>query len=390
MKLSVAQFRAGLRAPLRTAHGTVAERHLAVLTLSDDDSGLRGHGEAAPLTSYDGVGIDDVLAGIDACRELLEDADLATVTHRTARGSLIGECARRAALPQALAAIDLALHDLAARAAELPVFKLLGAPTGDEAGAGAGGSPVSSPPAIAVNHTIAALDPAAAAREAQSALAAGFGTVKVKVGLGSEQDRARVAAVRAGGGERLAIRLDANGAWGSVEAASRALGELIPYGIELCEEPLRGAALVERLAAEVPLALALDESAAEPLALQRRCAQAICLKISRCGGIAGVIRDAARARELGYEVYLASTLDGPLGIAAALHAAALISVDRPCGLATLALFADPRDPSPAAADPLPAAAGRMAPPATPGLGDGLIAFYSHLSSPTCTEAHKSL
>lgn len=365
MKLSVAQVRAGLRAPLRTAHGTVDERPLVVLTLSDDDSGLRGHGEAAPLTSYDGVGIDDVLAGIKACRDLLEDADLATVTHRTARGSLIGECARRAALPQALAAIDLALHDLAGRAAALPVYELLGAPTGARA---TGGSRVSSPPAIAVNHTIAALDPAAAAREAQRALAAGFGTVKVKVGLGDEQDRARVAAVRAAGGERLAIRLDANGAWGSVAVARRALGELAPYGIELCEEPLRGAALVERLAAEVPLALALDESAAEPLALQRRCAQAICLKISRCGGIAGVIRDAARARELGYEVYLASTLDGPLGIAAALHASALISVDRPCGLATLALFADPHDP-------LPAAAGRMTPPRTPGLGDGLTASY---------------
>ena len=49
---------------------------------------------------------------------------------------------------------------------------------------------------------------------------------------------------------------------------------------------------------------------------------------------------------MGYEVYLASTLDGPLGIAAALHAAAAVKPDRPCGLATLGLFDRP--------DPLPA------------------------------------
>jgi L-alanine-DL-glutamate epimerase-like enolase superfamily enzyme len=181
--------------------------------------------------------------------------------------------------------------------------------------------------------------------------------------------------VRAAGGDRLAIRLDANGAWGrgaaggrALEAARHALEALTPCGIELCEEPLQGAEQIERLAAQVPVALALDESAAQAPALQRRCAQAICLKISRCGGIAGMLRDASSARALGYEVYLASTLDGPLGIAAALHAAALIDPDRPCGLATLGLFAE-RPKALAALD------GRIALPRGSGLGDGLLRFY---------------
>ena len=67
-------------------------------------------------------------------------------------------------------------------------------------------------------------------------------------------------------------------------------------------------------------------------------------------------------------MYLASTLDGPLGIAAALHAAAAIRPDRPCGLATLALFADREDP-------LPASGGRIGLPSGPGLGDGLSDWY---------------
>jgi L-alanine-DL-glutamate epimerase-like enolase superfamily enzyme len=92
------------------------------------------------------------------------------------------------------------------------------------------------------------------------------------------------------------------------------------------------------------------------------------LKIARCGGISGVLHEAARARAAGYEVYLASTLDGPLGIAAALHAATALGVQRACGLATLGLF-DGRD------DPLAPLEGTIALPPGSGLGDGLSGWY---------------
>jgi L-alanine-DL-glutamate epimerase-like enolase superfamily enzyme len=117
---------------------------------------------------------------------------------------------------------------------------------------------------------------------------------------------------------------------------------------------------------EVPLSI--DESTAAPGALERRACDAVCLKIGRAGGITAVLDSARRARTAGYEVYLASTLDGPLGIAAALHAAAAIGPDRPCGLATLALFAGREDP-------LPARGGRIALPSNPGLSGGLLGWY---------------
>jgi L-alanine-DL-glutamate epimerase-like enolase superfamily enzyme len=113
---------------------------------------------------------------------------------------------------------------------------------------------------------------------------------------------------------------------------------LEPAGIELCEEPCAGVEACEEVAAMSPVAVALDESSALPGALDRRVCDAVCLKISRCGGISGVIDAARRARAVGYEVYLSSTYDGPRGIAAALHAAAAVAPDRQCGLATLSLF----------------------------------------------------
>jgi L-alanine-DL-glutamate epimerase-like enolase superfamily enzyme len=303
-----------------------------------------GFGEAAPLESYDGVGIGDVLAALEDCRGPLSDAQGAS------RPELLEACARVAVLPQALAAIDLALWDLAGRQAGEPVWRLLGA---------AGAEP------IEVNATIGASDRAGAASEAAAARTAGFRCLKAKVAVGD--DAGRLAAVRAAAGSQMAIRVDANGAW-SVEEAIASLRALEPVGIELCEEPVSGLEAIARVSAETRVAVAIDETAASPGALDQRVCDAVCLKIARCGGISGVIEAAARARAAGYEVYLASTLDGLLGIAAALHAAAVIHPDRPCGLATLAMFEGRGDVS-------QAAEGRIAVPIGAGLGEGLKSWY---------------
>ena len=194
---------------------------------------------------------------------------------------------------------------------------------------------------------------------AARARAAGFGCVKAKVGIGD--DAGRLAAVRAVLGPGVAIRLDANGAW-SVDEAIAALRALAPVRIELCEEPVRGLEQTRQVSAALPeVPVALDETASAVGALDERVCQAVCLKIASSGGISGLLDAARRARVAGYEVYIASTLDGPLGIAAALHAAAAVRPDYACGLATLSLF----DGRP---DLLPAALGRIELPGGPGLG----------------------
>ncbi len=187
----------------------------------------------------------------------------------------------------------------------------------------------------------------------------------MKVGLADDADR--LSAVRAATGPAMAIRLDANGAWTLSEARTM-LAALAPLGIELCEEPVHGVEAIAELSRTSEIDLAIDESAREPEALTRRACTAVCLKVSRCGGITATLEAARRARSIGYEVYIASLLDGPLGIAAALHTAQAIGPDRPCGLATLGLFE-------ARSDPLPPRAGTISPPLSPGLGSQLLAWY---------------
>jgi L-Ala-D/L-Glu epimerase len=309
------------RQPVATAYGTLTERDVLVLRLRDED-GNEGLGEAAPLETYDGVTLDDAEAAIRA------------------------ELADEPTMPTSAAALDIAWIDLSSRIEGRPIARLQTE------------LPSTS---ISVNATIAATDRAGAAREAAAAAEAGFATVKLKVGVGD--DAGRVAAVRAAVGPNVAIRIDANGAWDVAQAVD-ALRSLAPAGIELCEEPVHGVAALaevrEQLDGEIPIAM--DETAREPDAIESGACDYVCLKIAGCGGITRLWAAADAARAAGSEVYVASTYDGPVGIAAGLHAAAALGPDIPaCGLATLPLFEG-------VDDPFPARDGRIEVPRGPGLG----------------------
>ncbi len=341
MELSISQRVLRLSRPLQSAHGEVHERRLLTVRLAGGD-GPDGFGEAAPLEQYDGVSLERVRLALESYRPVLADA-------RELNGAqLVDACRRLDDLPQALAAIDLALWDRAGRRTGRPVAALLtDAPTGS----------------VAVNATIGALDRARAAEQAARAAELGFGCVKLKVGVGD--DAGRVAAVRAAIGPEPELRLDANGAW-TVEQAVRTIEALAPAGLEFVEEPTHGLEAMRAVRERVAVRVSIDETAAEHGALGAGVADAVCLKISRCGGISGLIAAATLVRAYGAEVYLASTLDGPLGIAAALHAAAALASRGPvpaCGLATLGMFAELEDP-------LPVRAGRIALPTSGGLGVG--------------------
>ena len=310
-----------------------------MIALRDED-GVTGYGEAAPLEAYDGVSVERVERALQSYRPTLARSQ------EMNGAQLIEACRSVEDLPAALAAIDLALWDRAGRRAGKPVAALLS------------DDPAASVP---VNATLSALDRAGVAEQAGRAVREGFECLKVKVGVGD--DAGRVAAARAAAGPGAKLRLDANGAW-SVEQAVRMIEALSPAGLELVEEPTHGLRAMRAVRERVAVRVAIDETAGEPGALGAGVADAVCLKISRCGGIAGLLVAATLVRAHGAQVYLASTLDGPLGVAGALHAAAALASRGPvehCGLATLGMFSGIENP-------LPAIRGRIALPSAPGLG----------------------
>ena len=320
MRRSLLRLSIPLREPFVTSGGVVYARELAVIRLEDDE-GTLGFGEAAPLESYDGVTVDEV---IDALRD-----------GPPPRGSP----------PQARAAWELAELDLQARRRG----RSLGEPGAD---------------AIPVNLTLAAGPPEEVGEAAAAGLKDGYSCFKVKVGL--PDDHARVGAVREAVGSWPALRVDANGAWSSEEAV-RAIAALSVHDLELVEQPCATLEQMAEVRAAVEVPVAVDESIVGADDVQRAIELGACdavnIKLSSAGGF-GPARDALRAaREAGLAAWLSSTLDGPWGIAAALQLAAGQHIPLACGLATLDLF----DARIAAALPSPSN-GLMAVPQGPGLG----------------------
>jgi L-alanine-DL-glutamate epimerase-like enolase superfamily enzyme len=329
-----------LRAPVAAAWGTLRERTLLEVELVGGD-GVPGRGEAAPLEPYDGVALEAAEEALAAYARTL-----ARLGDAPPGAAVLDACRDADELPQALAAVDLALWDRAGRRAGRPVAALL----------------TDGPAArVAVNATVAAADRAGAATACAAAARAGFGCVKLKVGLGD--DAGRVAAARAALGPGVDLRLDANGAW-EPEEAVRTLDALAPAGLELVEEPVHGLQGLRAVRERTAVRVAMDETAAEPGALASGAADAVCLKLGRCGGISGLLAAASLVRATGAEAYVASAYDGPLGIAAAVHAAAALAPLPACGLATLELFAAPVPPA------LAVRGGALQVPRHPGLVPG--------------------
>lgn len=134
---------------------------------------------------------------------------------------------RTGSVMRALSAVDVALWDLNARRAELPLWQYLGAVVS------------SSVPAYASGGYYArgksARDLAA---EMESYVRRGFRAVKLKVGRASPEDDAeRVRRVREAVGPDVLVMLDANNAWRDVPTALHALRRLEPYDPYWIEEP---------------------------------------------------------------------------------------------------------------------------------------------------------
>lgn len=201
-------------------------------------------------------------------------------------------------------AVDCALHDLVGKVTGQPVHRLLGLPA-------------EGPP---TDFSLGLDEPAAVAERARRA--AGFPALKIKVG--GPADIPTLEAVRAVYDGPL--RVDANTGW-TPEVAGQLLPRLVELGVELIEQPFPVARVdwMADLQAVSPLPIVADESCVEPGDLDGLvdvCA-GVNVKLAKCGGPGPAARMMARARELGFRVFLGCMEETSLGIAAAAAASSL-------------------------------------------------------------------
>ena len=284
--------------PLADVVRRAARARAAAAARSSADDGSSGAGEAAPLEPYDGVPLDD---GARRARRVRRAIARGTGPTR-GDASCSTPAAADADLPQALAAVDLALWDRAGRREGRPSRELLA----DE--------PLARD---RVNATIGASDRAGAAARRG---AAARGRLRLREAQGRHRRRRR--ARRRGARRRRAATCAPPGRERRVGrrrgACARSDARSRRAGLELVEEPVHGVEGCARCASGPRARRDRRDRGRAGRARAPGAADAVCLKLSRCGGIAGAARPGgARAHDAAREPYLASTLDGPLGIAAA-------------------------------------------------------------------------
>ncbi len=299
------------REPYVSARGSLNRREMVLLRLHCDD-GLSGLGEAVPLSLRGGRGLGQIVRELEGLREL---DSIEETTLRSAPATLSG--------PSRCAALT-ALMDLRGKKASTKADH---------------GSAPSEP--VYCNATLSAGDPAAVAADAIRWASEGFTAFKLKLGVGD--DVGTVRAVREAVGPAARIRVDANAAWDLATAKHR-LAELEPLDIELVEQPVRTLAESKDVAGSTSIPIAGDEGIESRADAERAIASGAFglagLKLSKVGGPEAAIEIAEILPS-----FLSSSLDGPVGIAAAgivaqtLQAAAGIEIGLAHGLATQRLFA---------------------------------------------------
>lgn len=322
-------FRLTLRSPFAAAHGALSERDglLVRLRLPGGEEGL---GEASPLPSFAGGSVEETAVAVEqiarACRGLPIEEMWQSVP--ALAGFAPGSTAA------ARCGFETAVADLLARRDGLPLFRWLARGAGREVAPG--------PPPIPVNAVIDASEPEAAAAQACEFARRGYSTFKVKVTADVDGAFARLRAVREAAGAAVVLRIDANGAWASEEAALAALERLSAFDLALCEQPLAPAVGLERMAfvsRHSPVLLAVDEgcrSLADLSEVARLGAAGTVVVKPMVTGLREALAMLEIARQQGLTAIVTTTFDTGVGTALAGHLAALLPEPVPaCGLATL-------------------------------------------------------
>lgn len=288
--------------PLETSSETITYIKTIIVRVTTA-GGLVGYGEASPCSSIAGEGVDSTLGFLGILSEQLvgfEASALAGIHHKLDELSN-GQTAAKAA-------IDIALHDILAQRAQLPLFRFLGG----------------SDPRVQINYTISFNKPEVMANSAREAVDKGFRHLKVKCGHDCQQDVDTIAAIREAVGPDVVLRLDANQGW-IVHEAIEALHQMEAYDILGVEQPLllNNFEGMSALRKSISQALVLNGDRHSPeyalLAAQKGICDMINIKLMKSGGIYPALKINAIAEAAGMNCMVGCLMETLISTGAGAH-----------------------------------------------------------------------
>lgn len=278
--------------PLRRPWGTGVRRLHLITTEVRTGDGRVGHG----FSWTPSVGAAAILALLqEDCRGFVRGRPTSPEAMWDQLWWHLHEAGSGGITTMALAGVDLALWDLAARDRSLPLVSLLGRRRDVVPTYGSG---------VNLHYSLDEL-----AEQVRRWVEAGHWAVKVKVGKEDlAEDVERVAAVREIIGPRRRLMIDANQRW-DLPRARRAIGALARFDLHWVEEPLLSddlAAHAElRRLVDVPIAIGENLHTVHQFrtALIERACDFIQPNVVRVGGITPFLRISGLARSHGVPVY---------------------------------------------------------------------------------------
>ncbi len=312
VRVDVHVLRHPIAVPVRTSFGVMHDRP-AVLVRVEDASGAHGWGEA--WCNYPACGaehrarlVETVMAPLLCAREHASPAE-AFERLQAATAVLAIQSGEHGPMAQALSGIDLALWDLVARRAGVPLWRLLG---------GAGD---------AVRVYASGLNPDGAAAVVERKRAQGYRAFKLKVGFGVEHDLANLGDVREAAGPQAPLMVDANQAW-DLATAIDAAPRFAAAGVQWIEEPLRAdrpwsewQALATRVSAPLAAGENVAGEAGFDALIGSGAVRVVQPDIAKWGGISGVLPVIRKVRAAGLR-YCPHFLGAGIGL---LHSAHLLA-----------------------------------------------------------------
>ena len=299
-----------MRKPVIMA-GEEVRRADNVLVRIESDDGLIGWGEAASAPVMTGDTLESIVSAVHYLSASLRGRDPADIG-----GALSAMDGRMYGNHGAKAAIEIALHDLAGRAAGKPVHALLGTKKRSR---------------IPLLSVIGGGDLDGDLRDAAGKKSDGVTAYKIKVGIDSpENDAARTREICKVLGDDMLISADANQGY-SVDQALTYVRAVKGSGLDFFEQPVAAEALagMAKVAAATEIAIGADEGIHSLDDVKRhhdsKAARGVSLKAIKLGGIAAVTKAGELCGRLGMSVNIScKTGESSVACAAALHVASVI------------------------------------------------------------------
>jgi len=275
------------------------------------DNGPTGWGEAASAPVMTGETLASIVSAVHHIEPALRGREAADI-----EGACAAMDKRIYGNHGAKAAIEIALHDLAGKAAGKPVHALLGEKRRAR---------------LPLLGVIGGGDYDGDLRDAEKKKAAGFTAYKIKVGIDTpENDAARTRAICDVLGGGMLISADANQGYG-VEDALRYVRAVEGAGLDFFEQPVVAEDLADmaRVQAATAIAIGADEGIHSLADIRRhheaKAARGVSLKAIKLGGLRALVEAGRLCDSLGMRVNIScKTGESSVACAAALHAACVV------------------------------------------------------------------